>query len=178
MESSQPLVLIVKALVFAARKHRHQRRKDAEASPYINHPIALAAVLCNEAGIVNPVVIAAALLHDTLEDTDTLPGELKREFGTQVAQTVREVSDDKTLSKIERKRLQIQHAPALSYEARLVELADKICNVRDMASSPPQAWTLERRREYFDWAKEVVERLRGTHETLEKLFDEAYQRRP
>ncbi len=82
------------------------------------------------------------------------------------------------LSKIERKRLQIQHAPALSYEARLVELADKICNVRDMASSPPQAWTLERRHEYFDWAKAVVDRLRGTHETLEKLFDEAYRRRP
>jgi GTP diphosphokinase / guanosine-3',5'-bis(diphosphate) 3'-diphosphatase len=134
-------------------------------------------VLCNEAGIVDPPVIAAARLHDTLKDTDTVLGELERKFGTRVANTVREVSDDKTLSKRERKRLLIKHAPALGYEARLVELADKICNVRDMASSSPQAWTLER-REYFDWAKAVVERLRGTHETLEKLFDEGYQRRP
>ncbi len=114
MESSPPLALIVKALDFAASKHRQQRRKDAEASPYINHPIALAAVLCNVAGIGDPGHRHGPIAHDTLEDTDTLPGELEREFGTQVAQTVREVSDDKTLPKTERKRLQIQHVPALS----------------------------------------------------------------
>ncbi|MGH8473384.1 MAG: HD domain-containing protein, partial [Gammaproteobacteria bacterium] len=110
--------LVIKALDFAARKHRRQRRKDAAASPYINHPINLATVLCNEAGISDALVITAALLHDTLEDTDTTLGDLKREFGTQVAQIVREVSDDKALPKTERKLRQIQNAPALSYEAR------------------------------------------------------------
>lgn len=169
---------LVDALAFAADKHRRQRRKDAEASPYINHPIALARVLSVEAGLADPKLLAAAVLHDTLEDTETTYAELRERFGKAVAAVVLEVTDDKTLPKEERKRLQIEHAAQISRRAKLVKLADKICNVRDVAASPPHGWPLERRREYFDWAKQVVDRMRGTHRRLERLFDEAYARRP
>jgi len=169
---------LVDALAFAADKHRRQRRKDAEASPYINHPIALARVLSVEAGLADATLLAAAVLHDTLEDTETTYEELRERFGRAVAAAVLEVTDDKTLPKEERKRLQIEHAAHISRRARLVKLADKICNVRDVAANPPHGWPLERRREYFDWAKQVVDRMRGTHRRLERLFDEAYARRP
>jgi GTP diphosphokinase / guanosine-3',5'-bis(diphosphate) 3'-diphosphatase len=168
---------LLKALAFAAHKHRDQRRKDAEASPYINHPIALANVLVNEGGVNDIEVLCAALLHDTLEDTDTSVSELEAAFGGRIARIVEEVTDDQTLAKAERKRMQIEHAPGLSREAKLVKLADKICNVRDVADRPPQNWDLARRREYFDWAKRVVDGLRGTHGRLEAAFDSAYAMR-
>jgi GTP diphosphokinase / guanosine-3',5'-bis(diphosphate) 3'-diphosphatase len=169
---------VLKALAFAAHKHRDQRRKDARASPYINHPIDLANVLRNEAGIADPLVLCAALLHDTIEDTETTPEELEREFGRRVRDVVLEVTDDKRLPKKDRKRLQIEHAPHLSRAAKLVKLADKICNLRDVADNPPSSWDLARRREYFDWARQVVNGLRGTHPALEKAFDEAFLRCP
>ena len=169
---------LVDALAFAADKHRRQRRKDAEASPYINHPIALARVLSVEAGLADAKLLAAAVLHDTLEDTETSYEELRERFGRAVAAVVLEVTDDKTLPKEERNRLQIEHAAHISRRAKLVKLADKICNVRDVAANPPHGWPLERRREYFDWAKQVVDRMRGTHRRLERLFDEAYASRP
>lgn len=166
------------AIGFAANKHRDQRRKDAVASPYINHPIALANVLANEAGIDDERVLIAAILHDTIEDTETSEQELIREFGQEVTSIVLEVTDDKALSKPERKRLQIEHAPTISRRAKLVKLADKICNLRDIASSPPPDWTLTRRQEYYDWAKAVIDGLRGVHPGLESIFDEAYRARP
>jgi GTP diphosphokinase / guanosine-3',5'-bis(diphosphate) 3'-diphosphatase len=172
------LRLIVKALEFAARKHRDQRRKGAEGSPYINHPIALAYVLCNEGKITDPRVIAAAILHDTLEDTDTEVAELVREFGAEITHIVLEVSDDKRLSNAERKRLQIERAPHLSPKAKLVMLADKICNLRDMHTTPPVGWSVERQREYFDWARGVVAGMRGIHKALEDIFDAAYGGKP
>jgi guanosine-3',5'-bis(diphosphate) 3'-pyrophosphohydrolase len=171
------LPLILKALEFASLKHRDQRRKDADASPYINHPIALANVLAGE-GVMEDVVLAAAILHDTLEDTQTTPAELREHFGERIAGIVAEVTDDKTLLKADRKRLQIEHAAVVSREARLVKLADKICNVRDVADHPPARWDLARRREYFDWAKAVVDNMRGTHGDLERRFDEAYALKP
>ncbi len=172
------LPLILKALEFAALKHRDQRRKDAIASPYINHPIALANVLTREGGVTEPEVLAAALLHDTLEDTQTTPEELRAAFGEAIARIVEEVTDDKNLLKADRKRLQIEHAATISREAKLVKLADKICNVRDVADHPPAKWDLARRREYFEWARMVVDRLRGVHPELEKRFDEAYAVKP
>jgi guanosine-3',5'-bis(diphosphate) 3'-pyrophosphohydrolase len=168
------LALLLKALAFAARKHRDQRRKDPEASPYINHPIALADVLVNEGGVADVEVLCAALLHDTVEDTATTPEELVAAFGARIARIVAEVTDDKALPRAERKRLQVAHAGALSREAKLVKLADKICNLRDVAQRPPESWDLARRREYFDWAKKVIDRLRGTHPRLEAAFDAAY----
>jgi guanosine-3',5'-bis(diphosphate) 3'-pyrophosphohydrolase len=172
------LPLLLRALAFAAHKHRDQRRKDAEASPYINHPIALAEVLAGEGSIADIEVLAAALLHDTIEDTATTAEELRAAFGARIAGLVEEVSDDQSLEKADRKRLQIEHAAGLSAGAKLVKLADKICNLRDVAERPPAKWDLERRREYFDWAKRVVDRLRGAHPRLEAAFDAAYLNRP
>jgi guanosine-3',5'-bis(diphosphate) 3'-pyrophosphohydrolase len=170
--------LLIRAAAFAAHKHRNQRRKDADASPYINHPIALANVLANEAGISDGTVLAAALLHDTIEDTDTTLAELEAKFGSAIAAVVAEVTDDKLLPKPERKRLQVEQAAHISTPAKLVKFADKICNLRDVASAPPVDWSLDRKREYFDWARAVVDRMAGTHKTLERLFDAAYGGRP
>jgi len=176
--AAEGLPLIVQALEFAAHKHRDQRRKDAQASPYINHPIALANVLVLEGAVDDPAVLSAALLHDTVEDTQTTPAELREAFGEKIAAIVEEVTDDKDLPKAERKRLQIEHAAHISREAKLVKLADKICNVRDVANHPPAKWDLARRREYFEWAKAVVDQLRGVHPALERKFDEAYALKP
>jgi guanosine-3',5'-bis(diphosphate) 3'-pyrophosphohydrolase len=176
--SESELRLLLKALSFAAYKHRDQRRKDVDASPYINHPISLASILCNEAHITDVEAICAALLHDTVEDTDTSFEELKAEFGEAVTAIVADVTDDKSLSKVERKQQQIEHAAHASDKAKLVKLADKITNLRDVANNPPPHWPLERRQEYFDWAKKVVEQVRGVHPVLEQIFDQAYSKRP
>ena len=169
--------LVLAAAAFAAHKHRDQRRKDADASPYINHPIALANVLCNEAGVTDPAALAAALLHDTIEDTDTRYEELVERFGTHVADVVREVTDDKSLPKEQRKLLQIEHAPHLSPAAKCVKLADMISNLRDILASPPADWALERKQKYFDWANQVVDGVRGAHPELERRFDAVYHQR-
>jgi guanosine-3',5'-bis(diphosphate) 3'-pyrophosphohydrolase len=169
---------LIQAIAFAANKHRNQRRKDADASPYINHPIALADVLANEGGVTDETVLIAAILHDTIEDTETTAEELTAIFGEMITTIVLEVTDDKALPKAERKRLQIEHAPTISAAAKLVKLADKICNLRDIVASPPEKWSLERRQAYFDWAKAVVNGLRGIHPELEQIFDEAFHRRP
>jgi guanosine-3',5'-bis(diphosphate) 3'-pyrophosphohydrolase len=178
MHKDNPLPLVLRCLAFAAHKHRDQRRKDDEASPYINHPIAVANVLANEGHIDDDVVICAALLHDTIEDTETTPEELRAAFGDEIADIVLEVSDEKNLPKAERKRLQIDHASSLSDKAKLVKLADKICNLRDIAHQPPAGWALSRKQEYFDWAKAVVDRLRGTSASLEAVFDKACTLKP
>ncbi|MBL8483520.1 MAG: bifunctional (p)ppGpp synthetase/guanosine-3',5'-bis(diphosphate) 3'-pyrophosphohydrolase, partial [Rhodocyclaceae bacterium] len=123
-------------------------------------------------------VLVAAILHDTIEDTETTPAELERLFGQEVRNIVLEVTDDKDLSKAARKQAQIDHAPGLSRRAKLVKLADKICNLRDMAGHPPADWSLARRREYFDWAKAVVDGVRGVHPELERIFDTAYSKKP
>jgi GTP diphosphokinase / guanosine-3',5'-bis(diphosphate) 3'-diphosphatase len=169
---------IVDAAAFAADRHRHQRRKDVDATPYINHPLQLAHVLMAEGGVEEVDTIIAAILHDTIEDTKTTADEIEARFGKEVAGVVLEVTDDKKLSKARRKELQVEHAPHLSERARAVKLADKICNLRDVAASPPAGWELARKQEYFDWAKRVVDGLRGSYPKLEQAFDEAYARRP
>jgi len=166
------------ALAFAAQKHRDQRRRDAHASPYINHPIELARVLSVEAGITDVTTLVAAVLHDTIEDTKTTYDELLARFGQAVADVVAEVTDDKALPKAERKRLQVVHAPHKSERAALVKLADKTCNLRDVADNPPVGWPLERRREYFDWARQVVDGLPPVHARLRAIFDAAFAKRP
>ena len=170
--------LVLKALSFAAYKHRHQRRKGVKAIPYINHPIALADLLVRTAKINDPEVVATALLHDTVEDTCTTSKELKTEFGPVISKLVAELTDDKSLPSEVRKRRQVEHAPSLSPRARMVKLADKTCNLRDVVQDPPAKWSLKRKQEYFDWAKEVVDKIRGTNVKLEKAFDEAFAKRP
>jgi guanosine-3',5'-bis(diphosphate) 3'-pyrophosphohydrolase len=175
---SSSLPLFVDAVAFAAHEHRRQRRKDIEASPYINHPIALAQVLASEAKVTDERILIAAVLHDIIEDTERTFEDLRERFGLAIAEIVAEVSDDKSLSKQRRKELQVERAPHLSERAKLVKLADKICNLRDIAATPPHDWSLRRRQEYFDWAKRVIDGMRGVHPTLEALFDAAYATRP
>jgi len=166
-----PLEALLRAALFAAEKHRTQHRKDAGASPYINHPLAVAAVLA-EHGVMDSVTLQAALLHDTVEDTDTTLAELQVAFGPAVAHVVAEVTDDKTLAKEERRRLQVESAPGLSERAKLVKLGDKICNITDVAWNPPQGWSLDRRMEYLDWTERVVAGCRGTSRALEERYDQ------
>ena len=175
---NEQLSLIFKALDFAARKHRDQRRKDESATPYINHPIEVTELLINEGNISDISVLAAAILHDTVEDTETTAEELESIFGVTIASVVAEVTDDKSLPRAERKRLQIENAGKCSDQARLVKLADKTCNLRDMLANPPADWPLERIREYFDWANQVIDRLRGVNPVMERLFDVEYLKKP
>ena len=170
--------LVLHAALFAAHRHRDQRRKDEAASPYINHPLSLASVLAVEGGVTDAATLCAALLHDTIEDTDTTGDEIEREFGPEVRRLVEQVTDDKSLPKAQRKLAQIEHAAHIDPKAKRVKLADKICNLRDVALTPPAGWPIERRREYFDWASSVIERLRGIDPRLEAIFDKAYAARP
>ena len=174
----EDLKILLKALAFAAHKHKDQRRRDVDASPYINHPISLADILCNEAHITDIETICSALLHDTIEDTETTAEELEHTFGKAIRDIVLDVTDDKNLSKASRKQAQIDHAAHISDKAKLVKLADKISNLRDVLNNAPADWDLERRQEYFDWARRVIDQLRGTHPELEALFDEIYTKRP
>ena len=171
------LALIFKALKFAAYKHKNQRRKDVEASPYINHPIALADILINEAQVTDFEVICGALLHDTIEDTETSPEEIELDFGQSIRAIVEDLTDDKSLPKDERKRLQIEHAAMIHPCAKLVKLADKISNLRDINEAPPADWDEQRKLGYFNWAREVVMQLQGTNQTLESLFFNEYEKR-
>ena len=166
----------IQALKFSAEKHTKQRRKDADESPYINHPISLVDVLVNEGGVMNYNVLCAALLHDTIEDTETSKEELLEKFGELITSIVLEVTDDKSLPKQVRKLKQIEHAAHSSHEAKLVKLADKICNLRDVLASPPSNWDQQQKKEYFSWAENVVSGVRGTNLKLEKIFDSLIKR--
>ncbi len=159
-------------LRFAAQKHAGQKRKDAEKTPYVNHLIEVADLLARVGGVRDFDVLAAGILHDTVEDTGTTPAELELEFGPRVCALVAEVTDDKSRPKEERKQLQIEHAPHLSPGAKQIKLADKISNVREIGASPPAGWDLTRRQQYIAWARAVVDGCRGANPALEKHFDE------
>lgn len=165
------LTFFLKALNFSAEKHRHQRRKDTAASPYINHPIEVANILWTVGDVHDEAAIIAAILHDTIEDTNTTPEEIRLSFGDEVLGLVLEVSDDKSLPKQERKQKQITHSPHLSRRAKQIKLADKICNVHDIAFAPPDHWPRQRRIDYLQWAQAVIDGLRGTNAQLEQFFD-------
>ncbi|KAK7912393.1 hypothetical protein WMY93_012604 [Mugilogobius chulae] len=177
MESSSDVALLLETVNFAAEKHRNQRRKDAAGTPYINHPIGVARILSHEAGVTDVCVLQAALLHDTVEDTDTTLDELQARFGPVVSGIVAEVTDDKSLPKAERKRLQVEHARHCSPRAKLVKLADKLYNLRDLETGAPQGWSEERVQQYFVWACDVVKGLRGTNAALEQKLDELFTKR-
>ncbi|XP_040270059.1 guanosine-3',5'-bis(diphosphate) 3'-pyrophosphohydrolase MESH1 [Bufo bufo] len=168
---------ILEAAHFAAIKHKAQKRKDLEETPYINHPIGVARILSHEAGISDITVLQAALLHDTVEDTDTTLLEIEQTFGPEVRRIVEEVTDDKTLPRMARKRLQIEHAPHCSQQSKLVKLADKLYNLRDLNRSTPKGWSEKRVQEYFQWAFQVVNGLRGTNVVMEKHLDQLFKER-
>lgn len=169
--------ILVKTTDFAAGKHRDQRRKDPEKTPYINHPIGVARILSEEGGISQLEVIQAAILHDTVEDTETTLEEIETCFGSTVRSIVAEVTDDKSLPKMERKRLQIENAPHKSREAKLVKLADKLYNLRDLCRATPEGWSSERVNQYFEWAFRVVAGLRQTNQAIEDELDEIFKSR-
>lgn len=166
------LSLFLKAMKFSAEKHRDQRRKDKPASPYINHPIDVANMLWTIGEVYDVVTIVGALLHDTLEDTDTTHEEIITNFSEEVLALVLEVSDDKNMTRQERKQHQVEDAPFLSDRAKQIKLADKICNISDVVNFPPAKWTRQRRIEYLEWANSVVAGLRGVNPQLETCFDE------
>lgn len=177
LTNAELLSIIIKCVNFAAIKHKDQRRKDEQETPYINHPIGVANILNQEGNIHDPVVIIAALLHDIIEDTNTTFEEIENQFGTEVCNIVKEVTDDKSLPKAERKKLQIQNASKKSHKAKLINLADKLYNLRDLQRAIPVGWSQDRVKEYFKWSKAVVDGCRGTNFSLERELDVIFAER-
>jgi guanosine-3',5'-bis(diphosphate) 3'-pyrophosphohydrolase len=167
------IALLLKAADFSAERHAAQRRKGEQNVPYVNHPLRVARYLAEIGGIEDVNVLAAALLHDTIEDTPTTDAELRGEFGDGIADLVLEVTDDKSLPKAERKRLQIVHAPSVSTKATQIKVADKLSNVQDIAEAPPADWTRERRVEYLDWTEKVVDELTDANPPMLARYREA-----
>jgi guanosine-3',5'-bis(diphosphate) 3'-pyrophosphohydrolase len=167
---------LLQAASFAARKHTGQTRKGDDAQPYINHPLEVANLLADVGKVEDFDVLIAAVLHDTIEDTKTTEQEITGLFGEKVCGYVLEVTDDKSLPKDVRKQLQVEHAPHLSAGAKLIKLADKISNITDVMTNPPAGWSIERRLEYINWGKNVVDGLRGANEHLEKHFDKLIEK--
>lgn len=161
------------ALNFAARKHSDQRRKGAQAEPYINHLIEVADLLARAGA--DEETLLAGILHDTVEDTETTYDELKREFGENVADIVMECTDDKSLEKQVRKQLQVEHAPHKSASAKMVKMADKISNLRSILLSPPPAWDDARKLEYFEWSNRVILGCRTANSQLADVYDGLYK---
>ena len=162
---------LIEAAMFAAEKHRDCRRKDVEATPYINHPIKVASLLAGVGKIHDVEMLQAALLHDTVEDTPTEPEEIEERFGRAVRDLVMEMTDDKKIDKLDRKRIQIEKAPKLSARAKVIKVADKTANLSDILDSPPVGWPMQRLQEYVRWSATVVEGCRGHNEKLEALYD-------
>jgi (p)ppGpp synthase/HD superfamily hydrolase len=167
------IVGIARALDFAARKHAGQRRKGLKAEPYVNHLTEVALLLAEASDGADPGLVMAGLLHDTIEDTETTRAELAEAFGEDVASLVAEVTDDPGLPRDERKRRQVETAPAKPARARMIKLADKIANLRSIAVSPPVGWSGRKKREYVSWAREVAAACGPTSERLEALFEKA-----
>jgi len=166
------LTTLTKAISFAAKKHRRQKRKGADQEPYINHPLEVLHLLTSVGKVEDFDVLIAAVLHDTIEDTETSEAEISELFGANVCRMVLELTDDKSLPKAARKQLQIEHAPHISDGAKQVKLCDKISNIRDVSENPPNDWSKERQLEYINWGERVVQGLRGINADLENHFDE------
>ena len=177
-QHDEALGLILRAADFAAHKHRNQRRKGHEKLPYINHPLEIAHVLWEEGGVTDPEILAAALLHDTIEDTETTWVELRGHFGERIADLVAEVTDTKYLDRDSRKRLQVAKAGHATPGAQQIKIADKLCNLRDILANPPEGWSLARKQEYFDWAQSVVDEIRDANPELVRRFDQMVAQRP
>jgi GTP diphosphokinase / guanosine-3',5'-bis(diphosphate) 3'-diphosphatase len=168
-------IKVLRAADAAARWHVHQRRKGAAQEPYINHLLEVATLVAEATGGQDLDLVIAALLHDAIEDCEVPQELIAKTFGTEVADLVTEVTDDKSLPKQQRKELQAQTAHKKSPRAKVLKVADKTSNLRALATSPALDWSVRRKIEYIAWARKVVAGLRGTNETLEKQFDAAAQ---
>jgi GTP diphosphokinase / guanosine-3',5'-bis(diphosphate) 3'-diphosphatase len=171
-----PLQRILAAAHFAAEKHAHQKRKGQNQEPYINHLIEVAELIASSSAALDTELIMAGFLHDTVEDTGVTLTELEQLFGPDVSRLVAEVTDDKSLPKETRKHLQVEHAHEKSERAQVLKLADKISNLRSILNSPPVGWSLERQRQYFEWARQVVDRLAAPNPFLKQEFENTYSR--
>ena len=162
------LVLVSRAADFAAERHRDQRRKGKGQVPYVNHLADVARLLAVATKGADAELVAAGWLHDTVEDTATSHNELASAFGDDVASLVREVTDDKSLPKAERKRLQVVKTPAKTPRAKMIKLADLTSNLRQL----PDDWEAQRIHDYFEWADQVAAGCRGVNAELERTFDQ------
>jgi GTP diphosphokinase / guanosine-3',5'-bis(diphosphate) 3'-diphosphatase len=171
---STDLARVTRAFDFACRKHAKQRRKGEGAEPYVNHLAEVADLVAQATEGKDADLVIAALLHDTVEDQDVKREELVALFGEDVARIVLEVTDDKTLDKDVRKRLQVEHAAHISRQARILKIADKTSNLRSIQHSPPP-WPASRKRRYFAWAQAVVSQARGVNPWIEAAFDREYE---
>jgi guanosine-3',5'-bis(diphosphate) 3'-pyrophosphohydrolase len=166
------VALVTRAADFAARRHSGQVRKGTAREPYLNHLAEVAALLAETADEPDAWLVAAGWLHDTVEDTATEREELVELFGETIAAIVAEVTDDKSLPRAERKRLQIETATQKSPRARALKIADKISNIRSLIVSPPDDWERDRLIDYVDWAEKVVAGCRCVNPRLDQLFDQ------
>ena len=167
---------ILEAAQFAARHHATQKRKGEAGEPYINHLIEVAELIVSNSDLLDVNLVMAAFLHDVVEDTAVTPQELEQRFGHDVLSLVMEVTDDKSLPKEMRKAKQIENAHQQSPRAQILKLADKISNLRALLSSPPANWSVQRKLEYFEWARAVVSRLTDPNPALKAEFDRTYAR--
>ena len=168
--TSKDISIILRAMYFASHKHKNQRRKGEDQEPYINHPVEVANMLWHVGGVRDVNTIVAAILHDTVEDTDTTIEEIEKNFGQIVARIVEQITDDKTLPFKERKQLQIDRASTMLYEAKLIKLADKSSNVQSLIYSPP-SWPKITQINYCIQSKQVIDQIRGVNIELENKFD-------
>lgn len=175
MSMNNELCLVLRAAFFSGEKHKDQRRRDAAETPYINHPLEVAHILMEEGGVTDATTLAAALLHDTIEDTNTTREELLMVFGREVAELVVELTDLKTTAPEDKKRRELAHAYTLSDKAKRIKLADKTANIRDLATMPPANWDLERTVAYFDFAAKIVEATGDASPELVSVFMRDYR---
>lgn len=155
LESDSAATNLVKAFAYACEKHKDQRRK-ADRTPYINHPARVADKL-RQHRIHYGDVAVAAILHDVVEDTDATIAEIEELFGETVANIVAEVTDDKTLTRGECKRDQVERIGKASDAAKLIKICDKIDNCAGLFSNAPPKWSVARIQGYFWWADQVVD---------------------
>jgi guanosine-3',5'-bis(diphosphate) 3'-pyrophosphohydrolase len=167
---------LTRAADYAAEKHRSHRRKGRDAAPYINHPLQVAALLANLGDITDTDILTAAVLHDTIEDTDATAEEIGQLFGDPVRDLVLELTDDMSLPKEVRKRKQVEKAPLISDAAKQIKIADKFSNISDVLDNPPPDWSPERKAEYIKWGEEVFAGLRGVNKKLDKAFEDLIKR--
>lgn len=176
--SYQPETLeeyLLLAVNYAAEKHQNQRRKNSEKTPYINHPLRVAQYIA-EGGENEIEIWIAAILHDTVEDTDATLEEIEKLFSSRISKLVAEVTDNKSLPKVEREKLQVSHAAEISKEAKLIKMADKLHNLTSFLYVPPAGWSAKEIQGYFVWSKAVMDNCKNVNEYLENklnyLFNE------
>lgn len=173
------LIELFEALSFSADKHRLQKRKDATGTPYINHPLGVArniAFLDSLTGKEKSDIINGAILHDTIEDTDTTYEEIQIRFNKEVADIVQEVTNKKELSSEESKKYELERAKTLSLPASLIRISDKIENIKDINNLQPVNWEKWRKINYCEWAKALVDNIKIEHVAVKQLKNLFLQR--